>query len=823
MKTPFRAFTVVLLCLLIIAPIFIFANQVKASPSGSGSFYVGVTYGEDSVAEAEALIDKVKNYTNLFVVDSWDISGAPNSTALDEICDYAVQANMSVMVYFYMIYYNVTITISNLYNSSTWGIYGISPWHVSWLNSTEERWGDKFLGVYLFDEPGGKQIDTGYWGGNNQTFSGSPVSTFQNVSTYDEAANRYVSSIQNNRGMQILSNTSYPDGLNYTIPAFTSDYALYWFDYKAGYNAVFTELGGNRTENGDIEQIGLCRGAADAQHKDWGAMITWASDNPPTPENGTKLLQDLTLAYNAGAKYEIVFNYQVNGSGGLTDDDFNALQQFWTKIHSSSANTAGQTMASVAYVLPNNYGSGLRTPDDKIWGLWNADSLSTQIWQNMNTLINQYGLKLDIIYDDPQVTTQGIYSQTYFWNSTINATTLSSTAAQSNASSIPQTSPSSTPQASSFTVVNATPSVAPSVTPSLTPSPKHLTSSAHANYLLPTAAAVVSIAALVCLSTYLITKTRKKRSLMFKFPEFPVKAKLIGLGVGSLKQTEDSLKFNLRKKPFSKRGQLTKDIELGQIDSLNQNDNRINVYRNAQIDTFVFRESVAPQVYSSIREGWLNRKKTLEKNAALEEQTQLAPIFTSLVETVDPLFDMLIGLQGEVNWDRVESCLKLCEESAKNAANPALAPPNLILINISSALKKHEPEEISKQVQFILDSLYQSISVLRSKNDSFNQLHPNYQDLKTAISAYYTLNDIMLGEAVGDSEVKKEKAALVDVLNQLSNQTNANLNHSLLAEGLRTLHVGEIEAEFAEIRALFQEQLRETLTPLNSLEKDKAT
>ena len=71
---------------------------------------------------------------------------------------------------------------------STWDAYGISPWHVSWLNSTKERWGDKFLGVYLFDEPGGKQIDTGYWGGNNVTFSGSTVHTFDNVSSYDDAA-----------------------------------------------------------------------------------------------------------------------------------------------------------------------------------------------------------------------------------------------------------------------------------------------------------------------------------------------------------------------------------------------------------------------------------------------------------------------------------------------------------------------------------------------------------------------------------------------------------------------------------------------------------
>ena len=43
-------------------------------------FYVGVTYCGDSVTEAEQLIDSVKNYTNLFVLQSgplmWDLNAS---------------------------------------------------------------------------------------------------------------------------------------------------------------------------------------------------------------------------------------------------------------------------------------------------------------------------------------------------------------------------------------------------------------------------------------------------------------------------------------------------------------------------------------------------------------------------------------------------------------------------------------------------------------------------------------------------------------------------------------------------------------------------
>ena len=57
---------------------------------------------------------------------------------------------------------------------------------------------------------------------------------------------------------------------NNNISRFTSDYALYWFDYLSGYDAVFAELGWdhNRTQH-----IALNRGAADVQNKDWGTII----------------------------------------------------------------------------------------------------------------------------------------------------------------------------------------------------------------------------------------------------------------------------------------------------------------------------------------------------------------------------------------------------------------------------------------------------------------------------------------------------------------------------------------------------------------------
>ena len=769
-----------------------------SNTTNTGNFYVGVTYGSDSVAEAKSLIDNVSGYTNLFVVDSAAISGASNSTALDQICDYAVKANMSVIVYFYMIYYNVTANIGSVYNASTWDAYGIAPWHVSWLNSTKERWGDKFLGVYLFDEPGGKQIDTGYWGGTNVTFSGSTVHTFDNVSSYDDAARRYISSIGNNRGMQILSNTSYPNGLNYTIPAFTSDYALYWFDYKAGYSTIFTELGGSRGPNNKTQQIALCRGAAQAQNKDWGAIITWATDNPPTPETGANLLQDMTLAYDAGAKYVVAFNYAVNGTGGLTDEQFGAMKQFWATIHASPRNTNAQAAGEVAFVLPTNYGWGMRALDDKVWGLWPADNLSQQIWQNMNTLIGLYGSKLDIVYDDPQFNTIGTYNQTYLWNSTILVL-----------SPIPSFSP--TPESTStFTPSNLTVTASPApATPSNNPTPKPSPTIIHSsplrNYLPLITELTVLTGAIICIAVYLFVRSQKP--MQPAFPLTSVNTKLKGFGSGTLQLSGETLSFDPKQGRFSKHENGAKQIELNRVENLNLKGNQISLQSNGQTDTFAFHKKQTLQVYTGIKAVWDKQKKILEKAAALPEQKQLKKTFTTVGQKVDSLFDILHYLHGEIDWKNIEGCLARCEEAPLLDSGADLSAMKMDLSNLSAAIKQRQPDLVAKETRLALQSMYNQVLGLHSEKQFFEQYHPNYGDLKTAIVAYIALDDIMLGEAVGDADLADEKAKLVIMLSHLSSRGNFSENqNAFVAEALSKLTNGKN-------RSLFATQLAETLNP----------
>jgi hypothetical protein len=387
MKMMWLLLLTVLLVSAVSLPIIYVHNENKKEASNE-EFFFGVSFGGNTTNEAKLIIDKVKDYTNLLVINSWDIS--KNETALNEICQYAVDANMNIIVYFDYVFYN----------PEPW------LWLNSWMDTTKERWGDQFLGIYLYDEPGGNQIDTGQWRTGDDA-----AKAMKNASDYSDAANRFVTNIPSTISWQNVKNSN--------LPIVTSDYALYWFDYLVGYDTVLVELGWNhsRTQN-----IALCRGAANVQDKDWGAIITWTYNEPPYLESGTKILQDMITTYRAGAKYVIVFNFPYDQPFGiLKEEHFTAMETFWDMTRSQQQNSLEKVEAEVAFVLPKDYGWGMRRLEDKIWKPeWGPDDKSPLIWENMNKLIERYGLKLDIIYDDPQFNYEEKYSQIYYWNNTIN-------------------------------------------------------------------------------------------------------------------------------------------------------------------------------------------------------------------------------------------------------------------------------------------------------------------------------------------------------------------------------------------------------------------
>jgi hypothetical protein len=266
-----------------------------------------------------------------------------------------------------------------------------------WYEYAENTWGDRLLGFYYMDEPGGRQLD------GAQQLTGN----LSSESSFADAANRFTT---------VLSNRIDSDWRSaYSYRSFTSDYALYWFDYKAGYDTIFAEFGWNYSRQ---LNVALCRGAATAQNKDWGVIITWTYTAPPYIESGEELYNDLILAYDNGAKYIVVFDGNEGWTGGiLQQEHLDALQRFWDYVK-SNPRQSNPVSERTAYVLPDAYGYGFRGPADHIWGLWKADVLTYNITIGVASLLNDYGEKLDILYDDGlQPGNNYGYNQLFYWDS----------------------------------------------------------------------------------------------------------------------------------------------------------------------------------------------------------------------------------------------------------------------------------------------------------------------------------------------------------------------------------------------------------------------
>jgi hypothetical protein len=338
---------------------------VKATETDVDVF-VGVDVAYADMTAIKNLIDKISSYTNVFVIGSTGISY--NEPRLNEICQYLYDRGISFI------------------------IYTERQFDFEWFEYAKNRWNELFLGFYFLDETGGRQLDRVHM-------------VVSNAEDYVDAERRFVGIMQ-----------AYLEYLNYdseNSTVFTSDYALYWFDYEAGWDVVLAQFGWNYSRQ---LNVALNRGAATVKNMDWGIIMTWTYNNPPYIESGVELYEDLILAYDNGAKYILIFDSnEAYTESIMNEEHFEALEQFWQYTIDNPRDNL-QDESRVAFVLPEGYGYGFRGPDDKIWGLWEYDDLAVDFSYQIGSLLEEYGTRLDIVYDDSRFDLREKYSQIILWN-----------------------------------------------------------------------------------------------------------------------------------------------------------------------------------------------------------------------------------------------------------------------------------------------------------------------------------------------------------------------------------------------------------------------
>ena len=296
MKRRYFWITIAILIPLLIISLFLTFGSFD-EPSEVDVF-VGVTAAYDNVEEIKLFVDEVSSYINTIGIGSTGITF--DVAKLNDVCQYVYDKGLYFMIYAHPINDIAELAIQ-----------------YQWVINAKPRWGDQFLGLYAIDEPAGRQLDN------------ASITVVKNedwfADNYAEAAEKYVNEtfiylhhlIEDQMG-----------GLDLTI--YTSDYALYWFDYKAHFDVVFAEFGWNYSRH---LNVALCRGAANVQNREWGVMITWTYTYPPHRdtylESGDIFYDDLVLAYDNGADYILVFDTNENYTHGTLDSDhLDALKRF---------------------------------------------------------------------------------------------------------------------------------------------------------------------------------------------------------------------------------------------------------------------------------------------------------------------------------------------------------------------------------------------------------------------------------------------------------------------------------------------------------------
>ncbi|MCL1977521.1 MAG: hypothetical protein FWG55_05410 [Candidatus Bathyarchaeota archaeon] len=464
-----KLFAVIVVVLLLVGSVVV-TSYVVLSQEVQKPFFVGVTHWGYSVQEAKDRIDQVKDYTNLFITQGGEIFWG-NIEAMDEIGEYAIASNLT-----YAVAVSATIAAPRLVD---WAVEAKERWGEQFLGIyfNDEPGGHMLdgqailemtyqpainsMGISIQKMPGGiimTQSDNGrtyykpsgeintqpafspidvtyYTNGTitanvfNSDYERSDFYTSENITkcpypiplyeevlaqnpiqNYDDAANAYV-----NMNRELLESTCKTLLSENSAVVFTADYGLYWWDYQSGYDLVLAELGWN---NSITQELGLVRGAANLQNKQWGTILTWKYDQAPYLPDGEEMFEQMKTSYEAGADYVVIFNYSEDprNPNTLQGEHFQALERFWNDVVQNPKIKHGGIKAEAVLVLPQNYGWGMRHSNDNIWGIWQPDNTLQQIWTQLQNKIDQYGLKLDIVFEDPSHSTTWKYSNIYCWN-----------------------------------------------------------------------------------------------------------------------------------------------------------------------------------------------------------------------------------------------------------------------------------------------------------------------------------------------------------------------------------------------------------------------
>ena len=314
-------------------------------------------------------------------------------------------------------------------------------------------------------------------------------------------------------------------------------------------------------------------------------------------------------------------------------------------------------------------------------------------------------------------------------------------------------------------------------------------------------------------------KLRRKQSNDSENQEDPQGKKQKGIEVAKVEVLDNVAKFFVAKGRGKKHWIVVREIPVLEIEHIEKFGNELSVTWKGATDSFFTKEKIdlfvalVDQVNIILEDQRKSKENTEKKEKAALRQKELSVTIDTSVRSIDQAFNVLIGLQEKrINWERLEG---YSNDFVKNASFTTQTMPSLKMdfSKIGSAIKTQIPKEASNEAFSILKAEYEYFNGL-SVDDDFKENHPNFQDAKAVILAYFILNDLWLGKVVGDKENREETAQLESALQNLAAETNFEVNIDELKSTIDKIDVdNKRESIIERSREIFKRQLKQQLKP----------
>lgn len=281
--------------------------------------------------------------------------------------------------------------------------------------------------------------------------------------------------------------------------------------------------------------------------------------------------------------------------------------------------------------------------------------------------------------------------------------------------------------------------------------------------------------------------------------------------VQKVEVVNDAVKFSMAKGFFKKRWIVVKEIPVLEITRIENFGNELTVTWKDKVDTFFMKgkSESFDKLRDKVNEILEQRKSQVSHEISTQRRNELLGVINVSMGAVDLSFNILIDLQAKrVNWKQLETHSNGFGETL-SFSGQTMPPLSLDFTKISSSIERQVPRETSKEAHNILKAIYAYFDGL-SVDDDLKDCHPNFQNAKALILAYYILNDLFLGRVVGDKENEKENSQLEMVLQNLANETTFKINVDALRGTIDNVDLeSNRESAIEASRELFKQQLKQ--------------